>query len=82
MDSPGASVEHGATGKADRLVSVFARRDLVVTLGGKTLPLKENDTLEVFAGPEPPKQRIVRSRTFAENVGVLSAYLATGSRLK
>jgi hypothetical protein len=82
MDSRGAWVEEGAIGKADRLVSVFAGRDLVVTLGGKTLPLKENDTLEVFAGPEPPKQRIVRSRTFAENVGVLSAYLATESRLR
>jgi hypothetical protein len=80
MDSRGAWVEEGAIGKADRLVSVFAGRDLVVTLGGKTLPLKENDTLEVFAGPEPPKQRIVRSRTFAENVDVLSAYLATESR--
>ena len=53
MDSRGAWVEEGAIGKANRLVSVLAGRDLVVTLGGKTLPLKENDTLEVFAGPEP-----------------------------
>ena len=30
----------------------------------------------VLSGPEPPKQRIIRSRTFADNVGVLSAYLA------
>jgi hypothetical protein len=47
-----------------------------VMLAGKPLPMTENDTLEVFAGPEPPKQRIIRSRTFAENIGVLSAYLA------
>ena len=76
MDSRGAWVEEGAIGRANRLVSVLAGRELVVTIGGKTLPLKENDTLEVFNGPEPPKQRIVKSRTFAENVGVLSSYLA------
>ena len=76
MDARGAWVEDGAIGKADRLVSVLAGRDLVVTLGGKTLTMKENETLEVFSGPEPPKQRIIRSRTFADNVGVLSAYLA------
>jgi hypothetical protein len=56
---------------------VFAAKDMVVTLGGKTLPMKENDTLEVFAGAEPPPQRIIRTRTFAENIGALSAYLAS-----
>jgi hypothetical protein len=76
MDPRGAWVEEGTIGKANRLVSVFAASDLVVTLGGKALPMKENDTLEVFAGSEPPKQRIIRSRTFAENIGVLSSYLA------
>ncbi|HEY7502442.1 MAG TPA: pectate lyase [Vicinamibacterales bacterium] len=76
MDSRGAWVEEGAIGKSNRLVSVFAGSDLVVTLGGKPLTIKENDTLEVFAGPEAPRQRIIRSRTFAENVGLLSAYLA------
>ena len=76
MDQRGAWVEEGTIGKANRLVSVFAAKDLVVTLGGKTLPMKENDTLEVFAGPEPPRQRIIRSRTFADNVDLLSAYLA------
>ena len=79
MDSRGAWLEEGAIGKANRLVSVLAGRDLVVTLGGKTLPLKENETLEVFSGSEPPKQRIIRTRTFAENVGALSAYLAAQS---
>ena len=59
---------------------MLAGRDIVVTLGGKTLTMKENETLEVFSGPEPPKQRIIRSRTFADNVGVLSAYLGTRAR--
>jgi hypothetical protein len=76
MDPRGAWVEEGSIGKANRLVSVFAAKAMVVTLGGKALPMKENDTLEVFAGAEPPKQRVIRSRTFAENIGALSAYLA------
>ena len=76
LDARGAWVEEGAIGKSDRLVSVFAGRDLVVMLGGKPLTVKENDTVEVFAGPEAPRQRIIRSSTFAENVGLLSAYLA------
>jgi hypothetical protein len=76
MDARGAWVEDGTIGRADRLVSVFAGRDLVVRLGGRTLTLSENDTLEVFNGPEPPRERIIRSRTFAEHVGLLAAYLA------
>jgi hypothetical protein len=80
MDARGAWVEDGAIGKANRLVSVLAGGDLVVTLGGRTLTMKENETLEVFSGPEPPKQRIIRSRTFADNVGVLSAYLSKGAQ--
>lgn len=77
MDPRGAWVEEGSIGKANRLVSVFAAQDMVVTLAGKTLPMKENDTLEVFVGAEPPKQRIIRTRTFADNIGALSAYIAT-----
>jgi len=79
MDSRGAWVEVGTIGRANRLVSVFAAQDMVVTLAGRTYAMKENDTLDVFGGPEPPKERIIRSRTFAENVGILSAYLARRS---
>jgi hypothetical protein len=75
MDARGAWVEDGVIGKANRLVSVLAAGDLVVTVGGKTIPVKENETVEVFSGPEPPRQRIIRSTTFAENVGLLSEYL-------
>lgn len=76
MDARGAWIEEGAIGKSNRLVSVLAGSDLVVTVGGKPLAVKENETVEVFAGTEPPKQRIIVSRTFAENVRLLSAYLA------
>jgi Pectic acid lyase len=76
MDPRGAWVEEGSIGRANRLVSVFAAKGMVVTLGGKVLPIKENDTLEVFAGAEPPNQRIIRTRTFVDNIGALGAYLA------
>jgi hypothetical protein len=76
LDARGAWVEDGTIGRADRLVSVFAGRELVVRLNGQTLAMQENDTLDVFNGPEPPRERIIRSRTFAEHVGLLSRYLA------
>lgn len=76
MDARGAWVEDGVIGKANRLVSVLAGGDLVVTVGGKTMTVKENETVEVFAGAEPPRQRIISSRTFAENINLLTAYLA------
>lgn len=76
MDARGAWTEEGSIGKANRLVSVFAGKDLVVTLGGKPLTMKENETLEVFAGPDPPKQRVIRTRTFVEHISTLAAYLA------
>jgi len=75
MDPRGAWVEEGSIGKANRLVSVFAATDMIVTLAGKTLPMKENDTLEVFAGADPPKERVIKTRTFVDNIGALSAYL-------
>jgi hypothetical protein len=76
QDARGAWAEEGTIGKANRLVSVFAGTDLVLTLGGKTFPIKENETLEVFADAAPPRERIIRSRTFAGNVAALSDYLA------
>jgi hypothetical protein len=79
MDPRGAWLEEGSIGKANRLVTVFAAKDMVVTLGGKTMPIKENDTLEVFVGADAPKERIIVSRTFAENIGALSSYLAVAA---
>ena len=76
LDPRGAWVEEGTIGKADRLVSVFAARDMVVSLAGKTYPMKENDTLDVYPGGEPPRQRVIVSQTFARNIGLLSSYLA------
>ena len=76
MDSRGAWVEEGTIGKADRLVSVFAARDMVVKVSGKTLPITENDTVEIYQGAEPPREKIIRSETFARNVRALSRSIA------
>jgi hypothetical protein len=74
MDPRGAWVQDGAIGKADRVVSVFASRNMVLTLGGKSYPVKENDTIDLFAGNEPPRQQILVSQTFARNITLLAAY--------
>lgn len=79
IDERGAWVEEGTVGKADRLVRVFAAKDLVATLGDRVLPIKENDVLEVFQGGEPPRQEIIRSDVFARNVEILSDYLRAGA---
>jgi hypothetical protein len=75
MDSRGAWVEEGSIGKADKIVSVFAAKDMVVQIGKQTLPLKENETLDVFQGTVPPRERIIRSQTFARNIEALLAWL-------
>jgi hypothetical protein len=76
LDARGAWVEDGVIGKADRLVSVFAGKEMVLTVGGKTIPVRENDTVELFQGTQPPRQKIIRTSTFARNVDTLLAYLA------
>ncbi len=80
MDARGAWVENGNIGKSDRIVSVFAARDMTVTIGDRVLPLKENETLQVFQGTERPRERIIRSETFARNVEALCDFLEKASR--
>ena len=75
LDSRGAWVEEGSIGKAGEIVSVFAAKDMVIKIGDKVMPLKENETLEVFEGTERPRERIIRSSTFMQNVETLSAWL-------
>lgn len=79
LDSRGAWVEQGSIGKAGRIVSVLAAQDMVVRIDGQVLPFKENQTLEVFQGPELPRERIIRSSTFARNLEALGAYSAASA---
>jgi hypothetical protein len=44
------------------------------------MPLKENETLQVFQGTERPRERIARSETFARNVEALCDFLERVSR--
>jgi hypothetical protein len=76
MDTRGAWTEEGTIGKADRVASVFAARDMVVTIGNRSFPLKESETLQVFQGEQPPRVRIIRSTAFAERLEALAEFVA------
>ena len=75
MDERGAWVEPGTIGKADRVVSVFAAEDMVVTIGDRTYKLKEDETLNVYRGEVPPREEVIRSSTFARNIRRLGKFL-------
>ncbi len=75
LDSRGAWVEEGSIGKADNVVSLFAAEDMVVTIGDQAFSLGENQTLSVYRGEKRPLERIISSKTFARNVGLLAAFL-------
>ena len=99
MDRRGAWLTEGLIGKADRLVFLYAARDMVLRIGrgpsdglaradrkpgeaegDRVIPLKENDTVEIFQGPEPPRERIISSQVFARNIEALAAYYRVAAR--
>ncbi|HYZ86176.1 MAG TPA: pectate lyase [Bryobacteraceae bacterium] len=80
MDDRGAWVETGSIGRADRIVSVLAAQDMVVKIGGATYPLKEDQTLEIFRGQQPPPKKIISTSTFAWNVESLAGFLTADTR--
>ena len=69
-------MEPGTIGKSDRVVLVLAAHDMVVKIGDRTYPLREDQTVEVFRGPQPPPERIVSTETFAWNAEALIGFLA------
>jgi hypothetical protein len=71
LDDRGAWVEPGTIGKSDRVVAVLAAKDMVVKIGDRVYALPENETLEVFRGPQPPPDRIISTSTFAWNAEAL-----------
>ncbi|MBI4627039.1 MAG: hypothetical protein HY736_27925 [Verrucomicrobia bacterium] len=75
LDARGAWTEDGNIGKSDRIVQVFAAREMVLQIGRQAIPVKENDMIELFQGKDPPRQRVIRSQTFARNVDLLCDYL-------
>ncbi|MBL8239241.1 MAG: hypothetical protein JNM66_17585 [Bryobacterales bacterium] len=76
MDERGAWLEDGVIGKADKVISVFAARDMVMTISGRVVPVKENDRIELFDGERPPRQKVIRTTTFAGNLERLAAAYA------
>jgi hypothetical protein len=77
MDARGAWTEPGTIGKADRVVSLWAAHDGVLVINGRPTPVKENDRIEIYEGQLPPRARVIRSTTFAENLETLAAWLAS-----
>lgn len=89
MDPRGGWLTEGSIGKADRLVFLYAARDMVLRVGrgpsdgsagsgaragDQVIRLRENDTVEIFQGSEPPKARIISSQVFARNLQTLAEY--------
>jgi hypothetical protein len=87
MDARGAWLTEGSIGKADRLVFLYAARDMVLRIGrgaadgsagsgmrtgDQVIRLRENDTVEIFQGSEPPRERIISSQVFARNLQTLA----------
>ncbi len=73
LDARGAWTEEGTIGKANKAVSVFAAKPMVLMVNGTPTPIKENDRVELFYGTQPPRTRILRSSTFAANLELLAA---------
>jgi PelA/Pel-15E family pectate lyase len=80
LDERGAWTEEGTIGKADRVVSVFAGRNMVLTINGRPTTIRENDRIELFEGTLPPRTKVVRTATFASNLRLLAAYVAATKR--
>jgi PelA/Pel-15E family pectate lyase len=91
LDSRGAWTRMGVIGKADRLMFAYAARDMVLRVGrgpsdgsaggrgmsrAQAIPLKENDTVEIFMGAQPPLEKIITSADFARNLTALAEYVA------
>jgi hypothetical protein len=90
MDERGAWTRMGVIGKADRLVFTYAAKDMVVRIGrgrsdgsagdnpqaeAQVIPIKENDTVEIYVGAQSPPERLISSADFARNLEHLAAAL-------
>jgi PelA/Pel-15E family pectate lyase len=95
FDERGAWTKMGTIGRANRLVFTYAAKDMVLRIGrgrsdgsagdgvdskAQVIQLKENDTVEIFAGPQPPPERIISSADFARNLTQLAEYVRATAR--
>lgn len=75
LDSRGAWLEEGSIGKSGRVVSVLAAKPMVLKIGKQVIPIHENDTIDLFEGTDRPREQIIRSTTFTDNLEALMAAL-------
>lgn len=95
LDERGAWTKTGVIGRSNRLVFAYAAKDMVLRVGrgrsdgsagdgvnsqAQIIPLKENDTVEIFAGAQPPPERIISSADFARNLMRLADYVRSTRR--
>jgi hypothetical protein len=76
MDARGAWTQDGVIGRADQVVAVTAARDMVLTINGRPQAIKENDRIEIYQGATPPRQQIIRTGTFVDNLMTLASFAA------
>jgi len=90
MDERGAWTKTGTIGRDNRVMFVYAAKDMVLRIGrgradggagdavnssAQVIRLKENDTVEIFAGPQAPPERIISSAEFARNLTLMADYV-------
>jgi PelA/Pel-15E family pectate lyase len=91
MDERGAWTKTGTIGRANRLSFLYAAKPMLLRIGrgrsdgaagddmasrAQVIALNENDTVEIFAGPQPPPEKIISSADFARNLTLLAEYVA------
>jgi len=89
MDERGAWTKTGTIGKDNRLMFAYAAKDMVLRIGhgradgsagngvssqAQVIHLKENDTIELFGGPQAPPEQMISSADFARNLMLLAEY--------
>ncbi|MCB1019345.1 MAG: hypothetical protein KDC27_05420 [Acidobacteria bacterium] len=75
LDDRGAWVEDGVAGRADSVAAVYAAEPMVIRIGDRTIPLPEDETIEIFRGTAPVVEKMIVSATFAHNLEALAAAL-------
>lgn len=90
LDERGAWTKTGTIGRSNRVVFAYAAKDMVLRIGrgradgsagdgidskAQIIQLKENDTVEIFSGPQAPPERIISSADFARNLTRMAEYV-------
>lgn len=75
LDERGAWIGRGNVGGPEQVVSIRPASEMVVIIGDKVIPLRDSETLEVYRGSEPPRNRAITSGDYARNVRGLADYL-------